>query len=104
MIFKRLSKSSVFHMLTFLQILGASLTLAIDNVSLTDNQYINLNKADFAFSIILLFEVMVEFISMGFKKYFSSSLNILDMSIAILHVFCFIAEPSLGYNIFNPTN
>jgi hypothetical protein len=54
--------------------------------------------------MILLFEVIVELLSKGIKKYFSNSLNVLDMIIAVLHVFCYIAEPSLGYDIFNPTN
>jgi len=104
LLLKRFAKSNVFHCCSFFSIIGAAIVLACDNDLLTPTEYIRLNEADFVFSVLLFFEVFIELLSKGIAKYCADSLNILDFLIIVLHVFCFIAEPSLGYDIFNPTN
>lgn len=101
---KSFMKSSFFACLSFCSILGATVILCMDNIDLTEREYIRLNKADLAFSILLFFEVIVSLFAFGLKKYFSSNLNILDLLIAILHGISYICEASQGSDLSNPLN
>lgn len=76
----------------------------IISISLTEVEYIRLNKADFAMTILLFFEVFILLSAKGFKKYFKKNLNKLDAIIVVAHIISYILESKNDHNIFNPLN